>query len=323
MSGCNCFVAQHPQAAAIDAALGAGEDPRRIAERFGIGKSKVYEHRKHRAASAPVGSPTGDGATTRSVSVPRDSTEKGVGFHGTVERPAKSAARARPEPQENGRGTVPEVHGTGYLTAVQECVQAISTASAKSSLIPQLVSRYGITRSRARQAYYEAARHLRLDMGGYLERLEVSIAWVTARRDDASARAAARDEQAAHWREEETYAVKEAENLEGMERVGAMEAAAKFGLLAAKYGMEAEKWSAQALAHQRHLDDIQGLNMPKEIHATQVNVSDGGNAALERFGEALAERFKDRPDVLAALEEAALVIAAGAPGVIDTTGEPV
>lgn len=72
MSACNCFVARHPKAAQIHAELGRGDDPREVARRYGIGKTKVYEHKKH-LQGAGMGASSGPdpAARTRPVRSPQ------------------------------------------------------------------------------------------------------------------------------------------------------------------------------------------------------------------------------------------------------------
>jgi hypothetical protein len=63
---------------------------------------------------------------------------------------------------------------------------------------------------------------------------------------------------------------------------------------------------AQALAHQRHLDDVLCLRSPREVNAVQNNFGTGDvGATFARFAAALARRFAGRPEVLAELEAAA------------------
>lgn len=210
------------------------------------------------------------------------------------------------------------------MTAVAACAEAITRGLMRPAVLQGIAQKYGITRDRVRQAYHEAARHLRLDMGGLLERQEASIAWTLRRRDEAQAKADARERIAEEWRQRERKAHDDAQRLDDdQERITALGEAARMGLAASKYGLEAEKWHAQALSHQKHLDDVQCLLGPKEFNVTQNNFN--GSADVTRFAQALAARFADRPEILAALGEAAAAIErAQEPGdlaAIVTTGE--
>lgn len=360
---CNCFVARHPKAAEIDAAL---REPRpnilAIADRYRVSKTVLYEHRRHLreadagqpaappeapralpafageqagqalaegskeapqqlAAEAAPASPTEPPAekpacvsarSVRDSAAPAENDPRVRGNEGeTAEKQltgGQSPARAQPQVVETKGGIViPQVHGTAYLTAVEHCAEAITRGVMRPAVLQGISQRLGLTRDRVRQAFHEAARHLRLDMGGLLERQEASIAWVLRQRDEAQSKATAREKDAAEWRQREKRAHDVAEGISDEEaRVAALGEAARMGLVASKYGLEAEKWAAQALAHQRHLDDIQCLIGPKELHLNQYNQQGGGDGAtFARFAAALARRFRDRPDILAELEAAA------------------
>lgn len=315
-----CFLARHPDAAAIDAAL-AKEDPRAVARRFGIGKTAIYKHRGHIAPQVV------DSASVPPI--PRDSAEQEPPSRKTAERRTESSTRAQPQVLETTGGTgIPRNGGTAYETAVAACAEAITRGLMRPAVLQGIGQKYGLTRDRARHAYHEAARHLRLDMGGLLERQETSIAWLIRRRDDAQGKADARERIAEEWRQKERKAHDDAQRIsDDRERIAALGDAARMGLVASKYGLEAEKWHAQALNHQKHLDDVQCLLGPKELHLTQNNFG-GASDDVERFASALAARFADRPDVLAALEDAAADIEREEPGdgaaivtTIVTTGE--
>jgi hypothetical protein len=325
---CNCFVARHPQAVAIEAALRADEDPRDVAARFGVGKSKVYEHRRHLGIVGPVRSqdePAPPAAAETPVEpakvIPRpmESIPRQEGpFHGTAAPspppPPESSARALPQvPEKTGGTAAPVVHGTDYLQAVAHCMEAIVRGVMRPTVLQSIGGKFGLAPARVRHAYHEAARHLRLDMGGMLERQESSIAWTLRQREDARAKGDVREKCAEDWRRKEREAHEAASRIDDDEaRIAALDKAARMGLVASKYGLEAEKWHAQALAHQRHLDGIQCLLGPKELHLTQINA--GGTADVERFAGALAKRFADRPDILAALSDAAADIEREEPG---------
>ena len=348
---CGCFVARHPEAAAIDAALRAGDDPRDVAQRFGIGKSRAYEHRKHLgvgpvaapavAPDAPVelAAPVAPSAPEPPVEVvavpepvesvprPMESVPRSEGaFHGTGRDPApnpgQSSTRALPQVVETQRGTTaPVVHGTDYMQAVALCTEAITRGAMRPAVLQGIGQKLGLSSARMRHAYHEAARHLRLDMGGMLERQEASIAWTLRQREDARTKGDAREKTAEEWRRKEREAHEAASRIVDDEaRVRALGDAARMGLVASKYGLEAEKWHAQALAHQRHLDGIQCLLGPKELHLTQNNFGDGGDA-LAKFGAELARRCEGRPDVLAVINAAVEAIERGGGEVIEATGE--
>lgn len=210
---------------------------------------------------------------------------------------------------------------TGYLQAVDACLGLLMEGQWRTSHVRGIAEKFGLSVDRARHAYHEATRHVQLDMGGYLQKQATSSAWVTKQRNEARSRAESADKHAERWRRQEREAQERADKLRDEERMAALNEAARFGLLATKYDLSAEKWSAQALAHQRHLDDVLCLRSPKELHMTQNNMLNGGGETLARFATALARRFRDRPEVLAALEEAAAEIEAVGDGVIETTGE--
>lgn len=219
--------------------------------------------------------------------------------------PSKSFARAQPQVVEIEEKTAPPAfRGTGYEAAVRRCAGLIVDGRAKPTELHRVQEQFGLSRPRIRQAYYEAARHLRYDMGGLLERQEASIGWVVKHRDEASEKAGAREAQAAKWREDERRAHEDAQALEDAEaRIAALDAAARMGATASKYGLEAEKWAAQALSHQKHLDDIQCLLGPKELSLTQNNISFDGVAMVERLGKMLAAKFAGRADLVREIEE--------------------
>lgn len=328
---CNCFVARHPRAAEIDAALLAGKDPRDVAGQFGLGKSKVYEHRKHLQAGAPAaplapGQPPespGRPQTTQNRSKSRsaesvESVEPRVETGGTdsTGRPPPTAITPRALPSD---GAISSAYGG----AVARSLELIASAQWRPSHVVEIAERFGLARSTARSAHAEAVRHLQLDMGGYQERQGVSAAYVTRERDAAKEQSLVAQKHAERWRAQEREAQELADAKEGDERIAALDKAARFGLLATKYDLSAEKWSAQALAHQRHLDDILCLRSPKEATQNVFHLS-GDPAMFERFASLLAARFSDRPDILAALDDAAAEIEKsvdqGSPPVIDTTG---
>jgi hypothetical protein len=325
---CGCFIARHPQAVAIEAALRAGDDPRDVAAQYGIGKSRVYEHRRHLGIAGPVRSqdepatslsPPAHAEPPKVIPRPMESVPRPEGpFHGTgatsPSPPPESSARALPQvPEKTGGTAAPVVHGTDYLQAVAHCMEAIVRGVMRPTVLQSIGAKFGLSRDRVRHAYHEAARHLRLDMGGMLERQESSIAWTLRQRDDATAKRDARERSAEDWRRKEREAHEAASRITDDEaRISALDKAARMGLVASKYGLEAEKWHTSALNHQKHLDDVQCLLGPKEMHLTQINA--GGTADVERFAAALAKRFADRPDILAALSDAAADIEREDPG---------
>lgn len=330
MSACNCFVAQHPKATEISEALQSGEDPRLVATRFGFGKSKAYEHRQHlRAAGAtatparPAAAPPAPPAAPPLAAVPPVEP-----FRGTVEPRVESGgmneptnvptgaitSRARPAEAPQGAPL------SRYATAVAACVELIMDSRWRAGHVDALAQKYGLAKSSARSAHAEAVRHIQLNMGDYVARQAVSASYVTQQRDDAKAQSRTAMRHAERWRGQETEAQAAADKLTGPERFAALDQAARFGMLATKYDLAAEKWSAQGLAHQRHLDDVLCLRTPS---LTQVNVGGGGDglALLEKFGGLLAERFRDRPDVLREIEAAVSAASGGGGEVIDATGE--
>lgn len=374
MSGttCNCVVSKHPDAAAIDAALlpPEPEDPRAVAQRYGLSRTSVYEHRRHiglgdkpiraRAASpdATPAKPSDagrathrDGATAPQTSLepPATAAQPSAGQSDVSARSASVPAHSGTIPEKRAEGAprvttpsmesptraqpqvvdsttipaIPENRGTGtYSTAVAACAEAITRGVMRPAVLQGIGQKYGLTRDRVRQAYHEAARHLRLDMGGLLERQETSIAWVLRQRDEARTKAEARDKSAEDWRRKERESHEAAQRITDDEaRIAALGEAARMGLVATKYGLEAEKWHASALAHQRHLDDVQCLVGPKEVTLQQFNMSAG--ASVAEFAAALARRFADRPEILAALDAAAgeLERDPGDAAAIVTTGE--
>lgn len=217
----------------------------------------------------------------------------------------ESVARVLPSPEIVPRGPmVPKVHGTAYMNAVARCAAAITDRTMKPATLQSIGDRFGLSRDQMRKAYHEAARHLRLDMGGLLERQETSIAWALAERNDAIEKGDAREKLAADWRERERKAHEDIETIEDVEaRIAAQGEAARMGIVASKYGLEAEKWHALALASQKHLDDIQCLVGPKVVQATQVNV--GGGEVFERFAALMGAEFAGEPHILARIEAVA------------------
>lgn len=372
MSGatCNCFVAKHPEATAIDSALRAGMDPREVATRFGVGKSRVYDHRKHLgitvvvrpseasgdpsgadaaedaratheprppspASAAPKNAPAEPVAATPAPTppepvkpTPRPPVPPVESFHGTVEPRVESrgtgVAQSFPEtpgparalPVAAPKGPLP----SGYLQAIDACLGLLMEGQWRTSHIRGIAEKFGLSVDRARHAYHEATRHVQLDMGGYLQKQATSAAWVTKQRNEARGRAESAHTYADRWRRQEREAQERADKLQGEERMAALSEAARFGMLATKYDLSAEKWSAQALAHQRHLDDVLCLRSPKELVQNNFNLGADGTALMERFGSALAARFQGRPDVLAEIEAAAADMERGA-DVIETTWE--
>lgn len=342
---CNCFVARHPKAAEIDAALLRGDDPRDVAARYDLGKSRVYDHRKHLrdagitgpapevvpspapspppappaaaldgAKDAPSSSPAPSAPSPPAEPVKRppappversmESVEPRMESRGMdVEVPAgPSLISARALPQEASSGPVPSVVMSPYTTAVKAAVALITDGKWRAGHVDALVEKYGIARNTARSAHAEAVRHLQMNMGDYGARQAVSAAYVVSQRDAAKAQSTNALRHADRWRAEENRAQEAAAKMSGEERQEKLKEAAHYGLLATKYDLSAEKWSAQALAHQRHLDDVLCLRSPKNNFG--AGASDGG-AMVARLAAALARRFRDRPDVLADLEAAA------------------
>jgi hypothetical protein len=303
---CNCFIARHPKRETIEEAIRAHEDPRHIAKRFGVSKTKVYEHRRHLGASLQP--------PALSSSPAERPAEREGSFRGTVERPARDAARVQPQlPEMTGGTACGIVRGMNYPGAVKECVALISGGEWRQNHIQDLVERFGLTTSRARQAKAEAGRFLAINMGDYTEKQMVSVSYTWKHRDDCRERGEACLAQAATWAERERAATLVAEACGDPEqRVLLFEGAARAGLVAAKYGLEAEKWMAQTLKAQQHGDDILCLKAPAQVvNATQVNIGGNGEDLFGRFARALGTRFKDHPDILAAIDKAAADIEAG------------
>jgi hypothetical protein len=161
-------------------------------------------------------------------------------------------------------------------------------------------------------------------MGGYLEKLAASAMLVMAERDTAKAESKNAKVHAERWRRQEREAQEAADKLDDKERFAMLETAARFGMLATKYDLSAEKWSAQALSHQRHLDDVLCLRGPKEATQNVFNINANDMAKFEAFGRAMAARFASEPEVLRAIEEAAgavMLAVSGDAAAITTTGE--
>lgn len=331
-NSCGCFVAHHPRAAEIDVALRSGEDPRALAARFSIGKSRLYEHRRHLGAAPAADATTPPGRSPPGVPVlsepaqpPEPSVER---FHGTVESRVESGGTIVPRVPGPARAlpTATPSGGlrTGYIQAIEENLGLITEGRWRAAHVKDIAEKCGLSVDRGRHAYHEATRHLQLNMGGYLQKQATSAAWTVRQRDEARARAESATAHAERWRRQEQEAQEAADKLAGKERMAALDTAARFGLLATKYDLSAEKWSAQALAHQRHLDDVLCLRSPKEVSATQINIGGDGLVLFERFGVLLAARFKGQPDVLAELAAAAAEAKRGWPGdeaAIDAIGE--
>lgn len=325
-SSCGCFVAQHPKAAEISEALRSGEDPRLVAARFGFGKSMAYEHRQHLRGLATQAAPAKPPAPAPAPpAAPVPPVEP---FRGTVEPRVESGGMSEPTNVPTGAITSRARPGEApqgpplsrYATAVAACVELIMDSRWRAGHVDALAQKYGLAKSSARSAHAEAVRHIQLNMGDYVARQAVSASYVTQQRDDAKAQSRTAMRHAERWRGQETEAQAAADKLTGPERFAALDQAARFGMLATKYDLAAEKWSAQGLAHQRHLDDVLCLRTPS---LTQVNVGGGGDglALLEKFGGLLAERFRDRPDVLREIEAAVSAASGGGGDVIDATGE--
>jgi len=319
---CGCFVARHPKAAELEAALLAPEaDVVVLAARYRVSKTMLYEHRKHLREAGVLGAEkSGKRVGARSAKESGGSTEKATEKPAPPRNENPSPTRAQSQVADTKDGIViPQVHGTAYLSAVEHCAEAITRGVMRPAVLQGIGQKLGLTRDRVRQAYYEAARHLRLDMGGLLERQESSIAWVLRQRDDAKSKADAREKAAEDWRRREREAHDAAVKIDDdASRIGALGDAARMGITASKYGMEAEKWNAQALALQRHMDDVQCILGPKELH---LHPPPGdGEAVLERLGVELARRFAEQPEALR-LIEAAMQAAERTPVVIDATGE--
>lgn len=329
-----CSLARHPSAALIDAALLPPDsaDPRQVAARFMVSKTLVYEHRRHLLA-AKEPSPTASSGPTvvsvRSVDVPRDSVavprNEGESVHFEQKNTVETHARAQPQVVDSmsvPRSAENRGIGQGYAGAVAACAEAITRGVMRPAVLQGIAAKFGISQRLARQAHQEGARHLRMDMGGVLERQESSIAWGIRQRDDALQRAQAREKQAEEWRRKERESNEAAQKIVDPEaRIAALDSAARMGLVASKYGLEAEKWAALALSHQKQLDDVQCLVRPKEINFNQFNqVNVIGADAMAAFVGELAKRFANRPEILAELDAAAAEVERTERDVIETTG---
>lgn len=342
---CNCFVARHPDAAAIDAALLRGEDPRDVAARFSVGKSRVYDHRKHlradgaaaapaRHQDAPEASPAPaepippSGPAKRTAAPPVErSTEPVERVERRVESGGMDAARdVQAAPSLTARALPAEgVPGGAYATAVQTIVGLKVSGAWRATHVEAMSIKFGLAKTSVRAAHAEAVRHLQMGMGDYLARQTTSALWTTKERDAAKDQAEAAKKHAERWRRQEREAQEAADRLEGKERFAALDQAARFGMLATKYDLSAEKWGMQALAHQRQSDEVLCLRGPKELHLSQQNNfgAEATSATLAQFAAALARRFADQPEILAALDEAAAELERepGDTAAIVTTGE--
>jgi hypothetical protein len=217
-----------------------------------------------------------------------------------------------------------EKPNSDYAKAVEAALSLISAGEWRPRHIEGLAGKFGLTKGSARNAYSEAVRHVHLDMGGYLEKLATNAMLVMADRDAAKAESKNAKIHAERWRRQEREAQEHADKKTGDERIATLKEAAHFGMLATKYDLSAEKWSAQALSHQRHLDDVLCLRGPKEATQNVFNISGNDMAKFEAFGRAMAARFALQPDILRAIEEAAgavMLAVSGDAAAITTTGE--
>lgn len=231
-------------------------------------------------------------------------------------------ARSLTEPVLTARALPPVgPPGGAYAAAVQTIIGLKVNGAWRATHVEAVGAKMGLARSSVRAAHAEAVRHLQMGMGDYLARQATSALWVTKERDAAKDQATAAQKNAERWRRQEREAQDMADRLDGKERFAALDQAARFGMLATKYDLSAEKWSAQALAHQRELNDVLCLRGPKAL--TQINLGGDGDSgdALAKFGAELARRCEGRPDVLAVINAAVEAIEQGGGEVIEATGE--
>lgn len=332
-NACDCYVARHSSARKIDEALIRGDDPRVVAQLYRIGKTRVYEHKKHLAArgnviatthapeaqepvaAVPNTSPSivsTEVSTTPVERVERRVEPRGMDEGGEAKQAPETASvttRALPVPQ----ALPPAPPGGAYVTAVAVVITSITQGLWRASSVDSLVKKYGLSKQTARNAYAEGVRHLQLNMGDYAARQATSAAFVAQERDACKVQSATAKKHAEIWRDRENAAQGEAILLTGDKRAEKLRNAAHFGMLATKYDLSAEKWSAQALAHQRHHDDVLCLRSPS-IHATQINMGQARASTQDAtaFAAALARRFADRPEILAELDAAAAELEGGA-----------
>ena len=238
-----------------------------------------------------------------------------------MESGGMDVARSLTEPVLTARALPPAgPPGGAYAAAVQTIIGLKVNGAWRATHVEAVGAKMGLARSSVRAAHAEAVRHLQMGMGDYLARQATSALWVTKERDAAKDQAEGAKKNAERWRRQEREAQDMADRLEGKERFAALDQAARFGMLATKYDLSAEKWSAQALAHQRELNDVLCLRGPKAL--TQINLGEGdGGDALAKFGAELARRCEGRPDVLAVINAAVEAIEQGGGEVIEATGE--
>lgn len=254
-----------------------------------------------------------------------------VPFRGIVESrvPAKDSGEAKTEEAKSAPSTeiVPRVlpeNGvrSTYARAVETVTGLIVQGLWKPTHVAALAEKLGLKQSSIRNAHGEAVRCLQMGMGDYLARQMASAGWIMKERDAAKDQAAKALGFAERWRRQEREAQERADRMTEDARIDALKAAAHFGMLATKYDLSAEKWSGQALAHQRHLDDVLCLRGPKEVSITQNNLTAiNADATFERFGARLAARFADHPEALRILEEEARLATRAEPSTIDAAFE--
>ena len=259
-------------------------------------------------ARSPKGGKDDEGAAYQEAGEPENGARTPRGKGGAAYQ-AEVAAVVAEVVDDPARG--PKLVSSRYETAVGYCRELIIRDEMSPQAVREIAKRLGMHYESVRQAHYEAARGLRLDSGGILERQEASIAACERQRRDALAHKESSVRKRDEWRARELRACEEAEAAETPAlRATLLRAAAEMGTACARYGMEAEKWQMSALAHQRHLDSVQCLVGPRELH-----VHGGGDGAppalLESLGKALRTALTSagRADAVVALDAALALLA--------------
>lgn len=259
-------------------------------------------------ARSPKAGKNDEGAAYQEAGEPENGARTPRGKGGAAYQ-AEVAAVVAEVVEDPARG--PKLVSSRYETAVGYCRELIIRDEMSPQAVREIAKRLGIHYESVRQAHYEAARGLRLDSGGILERQEASIAACERQRREALANVASSVKKRDEWRAREQRAVEDAEAAETPAlRASLLRAAAEMGTACARYGMEAEKWQMSALAHQRHLDSVQCLVGPRELHVH--GGGDGAPAALlESLGKALRTALTSagRADAVVALDAALALLA--------------
>lgn len=207
----------------------------------------------------------------------------------------------------------PKLVASAYETAVGYCRELIVRDEMSPQALREVAKRLGLEQVKVRVAHHEAARALRYDSGGILERQEASIASCKRQRRVALDRMAAAVRKSDEWREKEASVLADAARATTpTAKADLLVRAAKLGEAASRAGLEAEKWQMSALMHQRHLDSVQCLVGPRELHLH--GGADGlDGPGLEQLGAALRGALVrlGRADVAGVLGEALALVASG------------